>query len=239
MSVLVVDLSNPGNPLLVGQVDTPHLVASSEALALSGSYAYLAAGRLGLQVVNIADPSHPYLVGSVERPGYAHGVALSGRFAYVASSSGFDHEAALWVAPLACEPPIDVLIDVKPGSHPNSINPGARGVVPVAVLGNATFDVVDIDVTTLRFGPDEAAPAHDLLDSHTYNAHLLDVNADAYLDLVVHFRIPETGIACGDESASLLGETTEGRVFEGSDSLRTVGCRSRLGRGGRHDGTRP
>ena len=32
-------------------------------------------------------------------------------------------------------------IDIKPGSNPNSINLGANGVVPVALLGTTDFSV--------------------------------------------------------------------------------------------------
>jgi len=37
-------------------------------------------------------------------------------------------------------PPIEVEIDIKPGSDPNSINPNSNGVIPVAILGSAIFD---------------------------------------------------------------------------------------------------
>jgi hypothetical protein len=121
--------------------------------------------------------------------------------------------------------PLSVSLDIKPGGDPNSINPYSRGVVPVAILGSATFDVTDVDVTTLSFGPGAASPAHNLTDSFTYNDHLRDVNFDGYLDLVSHYRTRDTGIACGDDSATLTGETLGGQAIEGSDSIQTVGCR--------------
>jgi hypothetical protein len=119
-----------------------------------------------------------------------------------------------------------VAIDIKPQSIPNAINPYSRGVIPVAILGSDTFDVSDIDVTTLTFGSGGAAPAHNLADSFTYNDHLQDVNLDGYMDLMTHYRTRETGIFCGDESATLTGETLDGQPIEGSDSINTVGCRA-------------
>ena len=45
------------------------------------------------------------------------------------------------------------------------------------------------------------------------------------MDLMLHFRTQETGIACGEDSATLAGETLEGEALEGTDSIRAAGCR--------------
>ena len=53
----------------------------------------------------------------------------------------------------------------------------------------------------------------------------IDLNHDGKPDLVLHFNTQATGIKCGDASASLTGKTFGGLAIEGSDSIRTVGCK--------------
>ena len=112
---------------------------------------------------------------------------------------------------------IQVDIDIKPGSGPNTINPKSKGVVPVAILGSATFCVNDVDVTNLAFGPGGAAP------DHTEGGHLKDVNGDGYTDLVSHYRTQETGIAKGDTAACVNAQTNDGLAIVGCDSFKIAG----------------
>jgi len=110
-----------------------------------------------------------------------------------------------------------IVIDIKPGSDPNSINPRARGVIPVGILGSESFDVTTVDQGTLRFGPLEASIAH-------RSAHLEDIDQDGHNDLVAHFSTWLSGIECGQTEAVLIGETLGGDPIEASDSIRTAGC---------------
>jgi concanavalin A-like lectin/glucanase superfamily protein len=112
----------------------------------------------------------------------------------------------------------NVAIDITPGSFPNSINPKSKGTVPVAILTTNAFDATTVDPTTVRFGRTgtEAAPVQFALE---------DVDGDGDTDMILHFNTQDTGIVCGDTSASLTGETFGGQAIAGSDSIKTAGCK--------------
>ena len=119
--------------------------------------------------------------------------------------------------PVFAPPPdVEVEIDIKPRSDPNSINPQSKGVIPVAILGSDLFDVGDVDTLLLVFGLAGATPTHP-------NGHFADVNDDGFTDLVTHYRVQETDIVPGDTEACLIGELRDGTTFVGCDSVRTLG----------------
>jgi hypothetical protein len=106
-------------------------------------------------------------------------------------------------------------IDIKPGSEWNPINVFGRGVIPVAILGSYGFDVAEIDVTTLAFGPSGAMPTHRI------GGHPQDVDDDGFTDLVSHFRTEEAGIAIGHTESCLRGGLLDGTPLGGCDAIRT------------------
>lgn len=99
-------------------------------------------------------------------------------------------------------------VSVRPGNS-NKVNPFSNSTVPVVIYGSESFDVLDVDIATLAFGPN-GAPASD-----SNGANAVDVDGDGYDDLKCHFRVPETGIAVGDEEACLSGLTWDGALLEG------------------------
>jgi hypothetical protein len=91
-------------------------------------------------------------------------------------------------------------------------------VIPVAILTTDALDATTVDPLSARFGPSGAIEAHG-------RGHIEDVDGDGDFDLVLHFRTQDTGIQCGNPSAFLTGETLNGKVIEGADSLRTGKCK--------------
>ena len=105
-------------------------------------------------------------------------------------------------------------IDIKPGSDPNAINVRSRGVIPVATLTTADFDATTVEPEMVQFSG--ASPVRWAVE---------DVDSDTDWDMIFHFKTQETGIACGDTEAALTGETFDGQSINGTDSIKTVGCK--------------
>ena len=110
-----------------------------------------------------------------------------------------------------------VEIDIKPHSSANRINPRGNRRIAVAILTSSGFDATRVDPASVRFGPRAAQAVH-------RRVRVRDVDRDGDADLVLRFRIRDTGIKCGDVAASLTGKTSGGEVITGTDALATVGC---------------
>jgi len=117
-------------------------------------------------------------------------------------------------------PPVEVGIDIKPGSDPNSINRRSNGEIPVAILSTDDFDAVaEVDQGSLTFG---RTGTEDSL--RRCNGAGEDVDGDLDLDLVCHFGVRESGFECGDTHGRLEGELLDATSIFGVDSVRIVPC---------------
>lgn len=118
-------------------------------------------------------------------------------------------------------PTITVIIDVKPDSVPNSINPKSKGKIAVAILSAPTFDApYQLDQDSLTFGStgDEQSLAF-------CNPKPKDVNHDGLKDVVCHFSTQLAEFKCGDTQGIMKGNTTDGIPLEGKDSVRIIPCK--------------
>lgn len=116
---------------------------------------------------------------------------------------------------------IEVAIDIKPGSYPNSIYPGQKGTIPIAILWTPNFNAPSlVDRTSLTFGR-----TGDENSLSFCSPSPKDVNGDGYPDLICHFYQKKTGFRCGDEWGYLKGETVDGIYIKGKDSVRILPCK--------------
>jgi hypothetical protein len=120
---------------------------------------------------------------------------------------------------------IEVEIDIKPGSYPNSINLGEHGLLPVAILGTPEFDVETIDLETIAIGEITLAErgskkAPKLAYSFEY------VNVDDYTDMMIFFDVQQLvdgGVLTeGTTELLITANLDDGTPIEGIDSVNIV-----------------
>jgi len=137
-------------------------------------------------------------------------------------------------------------LDIKPGSCPNSFNPGSHGVLPVGLLGTAGFDVADVDPNSVRLSradgvggsvaPHEGPPGpHTVIanvgtpfDGDPCECHELE--GDGIDDMSMKFKVDQLvpALQLGSVSPGALvelvvsGTLTDGRGFVASDCVRIV-----------------
>ena len=113
---------------------------------------------------------------------------------------------------------IEVEIDIKPGSYPNSINLGSNGTVPVAILSSPGFNAGTLDPASVTL----SGATVELRGKGTPMASLEDVNGDGLPDLVVHVSTETFQLTTGDTVAIITGQTYEGIPIQGAGTVRIV-----------------
>ncbi len=145
--------------------------------------------------------------------------------------------------------PLRAVLDIKPGSCPNPLNPNpkGKGVVPMALVGSESFDVTDVNLDTLVLvRPDGVGESVvPLTRSRGQTGTLEDVagpagddpcacseaGGDGIDDLVLKFSSPELVRAFQLDSLRRSASLTialRGRLFDGTefaalDCVRIVG----------------
>jgi len=102
---------------------------------------------------------------------------------------------------------MSVAFDAKPGSCPNPVNLKSNGVLPVAVLGTADFDVMKIDPISIRLEgvapirsslEDVAAPFEPIKGKESCSHDCSGDGPDGWLDLTLKFRNQDIVDAVGE-----------------------------------------
>ncbi len=113
---------------------------------------------------------------------------------------------------------IPVSIDIKPDSYPNAINLSSNGVVPVAIFGSPTFNVSQIDVSTITL----ANSTIKLKGNGQPIVGYSDINGDGFTDLTANITTEALQLTENDITANLEGRLISGEIIKGSDSIRIV-----------------
>jgi len=111
------------------------------------------------------------------------------------------------------EPPevielIELDVDIKPGSDPNAVNTKSHGVLPIGIYGSDTFDVQDIDISTIHVEcmgnttEDITAAFGDL------------IVADGIEDMIIH--VPMQNFPWGAPRGTLVTITVTGSLLDGT-----------------------
>ena len=150
-------------------------------------------------------------------------------------------------APAACSVglPVEVAVDIRPGSCPNPLNCRSNGVLPVAILGSATFDVTEIDPATVRLAgvaplrgdyEDVATPYEPLVGRQDCRIDCTSMGPDGYMDATLKFATQDVVAALGtvvEDGACVvaqltgsLRESAGGTEFVGEDVIR-IRCKDR------------
>ncbi|UCF10682.1 MAG: pre-peptidase C-terminal domain-containing protein [Candidatus Bipolaricaulota bacterium] len=132
--LLVVDVSDPADPLEIGSHSTP---GYSQALAAVGRRLVMANRGDGISILDISDPSRPHELGRYDTMGSAQDVAVDGSLAYVA-----DQRGGL------------LIVDISSPSHPSLVGSlttrgyaegvAVEGQVAYVATGDVGVEVIDI-----------------------------------------------------------------------------------------------
>jgi streptogramin lyase len=116
------------------------------------------------------------------------------------------------VGAIGIVPPPEARIEVRPSRL--RVGPTGRRKLRVVLFGSEHLDVEEVDLDSLAFGPDGAAPLA---------GRVVRRGADPFPDLLLLFRAGQAGFRPGDTSACLEG-TANGFAFRACDTIRVLGA---------------
>ena len=99
-------------------------------------------------------------------------------------------------------------MNIKPGSYPNSINLKSNGITPVAIFGSATFNVRQINPTTIKLAN---APIK-LKNNGQPMASYSDINQDLFIDVVIQVPTQALQLTSSDIKAKYNHQKNETEI---------------------------
>lgn len=148
--------------------------------------------------------------------GHVEGMGF-GALGHIWATTGFANEGTLYeigggkLSAYLPEPEpteIEVPVDIKPTSCPNPLNVKSKGVLPVAILGTADFDVTQVDpatvqlesVSPLRWDIEDVATPFEPYTGKEGKDACTIAGPDGFDDLTLKFDKQEIVAALGDVS---------------------------------------
>lgn len=226
-----LDLASPSWSVVVSPNDHPHrafhVIVSGRDRGPVYSFGGLAVGDIGSDDLASWDG---FAWTSVPRTGAWPSMRVDHTMAYDSLRDRFIMFGGLAIMPPTYpangetwelqESRLEVSIDIKPGSFPNSVNLTSNGVVPVAILSAVSFDATHVDPATVSLSGSGVAVRG---RGSRLLAGFADVNDDGRLDLVLHV-VTENLQPGKFESgyAILTGSTYDRRRIRGRDEISVV-----------------
>ena len=130
-------LHAPTEPVAVGSLVLP---TATRDVALSGTFASVAAGGVGLRLVDVSDPAAPVEVGSSPVAGTASGLAASGHLVFVADNGT---GGGLRIID-ASDPAAPVEVGFAPTPDGQSLDVALTGHLAVVAARYAGLRIIDV-----------------------------------------------------------------------------------------------
>lgn len=112
--------------------------------------------------------------------------------------------------------PVEVDIDIKPGSYPSCFNNDGSGIIPVAINGSADFDVMTVDAGSVTLAGLTVAVKG---KSDKLMAAYEDWNGDGYTDLMLKIVDVDDTFSQGSGTATVEGFLLDGTPFFGTGDI--------------------
>jgi hypothetical protein len=178
------------------------------------------AGTILLQYRGIDNDAHE--MGSSATVGIEdHTGTVASQFSYNSAAIGPGDFAIQFALPGRSVP-----VDIKPVGCPNPLNVRSQGVLPVAILGTADFDVTTLDpetvtlagVPALRWSFEDVAAPYEPFTGKIDPYECNDLGPDGYLDLVFKFDTQELVAALeGGQDKEVRTLQLRGQLMDGAE----------------------